>query len=81
MTFLLEHRPPRHTVLLIRGRFGVIIRHIKGGDVTKREIRVDTGWRGGKGHERQPRSLKSLFFSFFLSSVGSCAGLRYGKLL
>ena len=52
--------------LLIGGGFGIIIGHIKDDDVrdgiTEREVRVDTGWRSGKGHEQilvQLQSFKS----------------------
>ena len=52
-TLLLEHRKFRD---LVRVGFGKIISHIESGDVrdgiTEREVRVDAGWRRGKGHER-----------------------------
>jgi hypothetical protein len=58
-TLLLEHR--RGSPVLTRRGFE-IIRHIEGDDVgnriTEGEVRVDTGWRRGKGHEKT-RSLKS----------------------
>ena len=50
--------------LLIRGRFGVIILHIEGGNVrggiAEGEDRVGTGWgRSGKGHEETACTLGS----------------------